>query len=93
MAGVWVNVGFKLAGLRECSSDSSGDTREVWISGRDTGPSTIDTIFVTSQDESRSSVRGGGRSTIAKGEDLSKSHRLLGALSKESSTNVEVARV
>jgi hypothetical protein len=32
VASVWVDVGFKLAGVRECCTDSSGYTSEGWVS-------------------------------------------------------------
>jgi hypothetical protein len=53
----------------------------------------IKLILTTGQDESGTSERTAGRSTVTESEDLSKSDGLLSALSKESGANIEVARV
>jgi hypothetical protein len=111
VASVWVNVGFKLAGVRECCTDSSGYTSEGWITSRQAIAPTIDRIdlgvshyglevseigkltLTTGQDESWTSKGTSGRGSVTKSEDLSKSDGLLSTLSKESGTNIEVARI
>lgn len=92
VASVWVNVGLKLAGVGECCPDSSGNASSSTASG-EAITSAIDRVLAARQDESRTGERRGGRSTIAKSEDFSKSNRLLGALSKDSGANIEVARI
>jgi hypothetical protein len=45
VASVWVNVGFKLAGVRECCTDSSGYTSEGWVSCSQARASTVDIMY------------------------------------------------
>jgi hypothetical protein len=54
---------------------------------------TVYCVLFASQDESRSSVRSGGRGSVSESKDLSEGNGLLGAFSIKSGTNIEVARV
>jgi hypothetical protein len=81
----WVSGCEARSTCKEISMEKKKVVREI--------RATVNHIFFSSQDEGWTSKRSGGRSTITESEDLSEGNRLLGALSKESGANIEVARV